>query len=139
MVSTPEWCTDNNLMTPNQYVSTKSPIARKSLRQFSETVDVKHNNAVCRLAVYKAKREAIKKIKVFWWNIAKRHFHKKIYQKVRESLYNFILHPQFVPSPILNYFIFVSFDGNSGKQLTPKLLFEISVQELYNRLVSPPE
>ena len=49
MVSTPEGFTDNSKMTPNPYVSKKNPSAIKSLRQFSETLDVKHKTAVCGL------------------------------------------------------------------------------------------
>ena len=37
LVSTHEGCTDNSPMTPNPYVSTKNPSARKSLRKFTET------------------------------------------------------------------------------------------------------
>ena len=47
-------------MTPNPSVSTKNPSARKSLFQFTYTLDVKHNTAVCRFGVAKEKREAIK-------------------------------------------------------------------------------
>ena len=46
MVSTPEGCTYNILMTPNPYVSTKKPSAIKSIHQFSETLYVKHKTAV---------------------------------------------------------------------------------------------
>ena len=36
MVSTPEGCTDNSHMTPNQYEPKKDPSARKSIRQFQK-------------------------------------------------------------------------------------------------------
>ena len=63
MISTPEVCTNNSLMKPNPYVSTKNPSARKSLRQFTETLDVKHNNAYRRLGAYSSKRKAMKEVK----------------------------------------------------------------------------
>ena len=54
MVSTPEGCTNNSLMTHNPYVSTKKSIAIKSLPKFTETFNVKHNNTVCRYGAAKA-------------------------------------------------------------------------------------
>ena len=46
LVSTPEGFTNNSLMTPNPYMSTKNPSARKPLHQFSEILDVKHKTDV---------------------------------------------------------------------------------------------
>ena len=46
MVSTHEGCNDNSTVKPNQSEPTKNPSARKSLRQFEEELDVKHNTAV---------------------------------------------------------------------------------------------
>ena len=66
MVSTPEGCTNNSLMTPNPYVSTKNTSARKSLRQFLDILDVKHNTDVCRLGAAKAKHKAIKTGNLLW-------------------------------------------------------------------------
>ena len=64
LVSRPEGCTDNSMITPNPYVSSKNSSARKSLPQFTETLDVKHKTAVCRFSASKAKRKAIKKVNV---------------------------------------------------------------------------
>ena len=61
MVSTPEGCTDNIPMTPSLYVYTKNPSARKLLRQFTETLDVKHKIAACMLGTVKANHKATKK------------------------------------------------------------------------------
>ena len=47
MVSTHEWCNDNITLKHNQSEPTKNPSARKSLCQFEEVLDVKHNTAVC--------------------------------------------------------------------------------------------
>ena len=97
----------------NPHVSTKKSIARKSIHKFSETLDVKHKTAVLRFCAAKAKRKAIKKYNVFWSNIAKRRGHTKMNKKVRESLYHWILnYPQVLLSPIADYCLYVSFDGN---------------------------
>ena len=61
MVSTPEGCTNNSTMTHNPCVSTKKLSARKSLRQFTEILDVKHKSAVQRFGAAKGKCKAIKK------------------------------------------------------------------------------
>ena len=41
--------------------------------------------------------------------------------------------------PLANYCLYVSIYGISKKQLLPKLLLQVSVQELHNSTVSPPE
>ena len=61
MVSTPEGCTNNITMTHSPYMSTKNPSARKSLLQFIETLDSKHNSVVRRFGAAKANCKAIKK------------------------------------------------------------------------------
>ena len=48
-------------------------------------------------------------------------------------------HPQVVQSPIFNDFLKVKFDGNTEPQLVPKFLFQVSVRELHNSLVSDPD
>ena len=48
-------------MTLNPYVSTKKPIAKKSLRKFSETLDVKNKINVCGFGAANSKLKAIKK------------------------------------------------------------------------------
>ena len=59
MVSTPEGCNDTIPITYNQYDSMKNPIARKSLRPFSETLDFKHRMCVRRLSAAKSRCKAI--------------------------------------------------------------------------------
>ena len=66
MVSTPEGCTNNSTITLNPAMFTKSPIARKPLRQFSETLDVKHKTDVCKLGAAKVKHKSIKIGNVLW-------------------------------------------------------------------------
>ena len=48
-------------MAPNPYVSTKNPRSRKSFRQFSETLDVKHKTVVSTFCVAKLNLKTIKK------------------------------------------------------------------------------
>ena len=62
-------------MTPNPSMSTKNPSARKPICQFTETLDVKHKNNVCRFGVAKEKRKATKKCNMLWSNIAKLRGH----------------------------------------------------------------
>ena len=61
MVSTPEGCTDNSTMTPNPYVPTKKHSARKLLRQFTDTLYIRHKTDFRRFSTAKAKRKATKK------------------------------------------------------------------------------
>ena len=66
MVSTPGGCTKNSMMTYNPSMSTKKPSAGKSLRQSTDTLDVKHKTGICRFVADKANRKAIKKGNVLW-------------------------------------------------------------------------
>ena len=56
LVSTPGGCTNK---IPS--VSTKNPSASKSLRQFTDTLDIKHKTAVQRFGVAKLKQKEIKR------------------------------------------------------------------------------
>ena len=60
LVSTPEGCTNNIPMIHNPSVSTKKPIAIKSLHQFIETFDVKNNTSDRRFGAAKANNYSIK-------------------------------------------------------------------------------
>ena len=112
MVSTPEQCDDNIPMTPNQYESMKNPSAQKSLRQFSETLDVKHKTGVGRLGKARANLKAIITSNVLWSNISKRSGHAKMNRNVRKALYNWIIHhTQVVQYTTANYCIYLSTDG----------------------------
>ena len=103
-------------MTPNQYEPTKNTSAIKSLRQFSEALDVKYKTDVHKLGAAKAKRKAIRTGNELWSNIDIPGGHTKINQNSKEDLYNFILHhTQFVKYPISNYYIYESIDGNSNR------------------------
>ena len=47
-------------------------------------------------------------------------------------------HPQVLQSPIFNDCLKVNIDGHTRLQNFPKLLLQVSVQELHNNLVSKP-
>ena len=65
--------------------------------------------------------------------------HSKINEQIKRNLYTWITrHPQVVQSPISNYCRKVMLDDQIEPQLFPKLLFQVSVRELYNSLVSDP-
>ena len=45
-------------------------------------------------------------------------------------------HPQVVQSPIVNDCLKVKIDGHTEPKLVPRFLFQVSVRELHNNLVS---
>ena len=45
-------------------------------------------------------------------------------------------HPQVVKSPIFNHCLEVNIDGHTRPHFFPKMLLQVSIQELHNRLVS---
>ena len=59
MVSTTEICTDNIPMSPGPSVFSQKPSAKKSLRQFTEVLDVKKKCTTRRLGDVKSKRKYI--------------------------------------------------------------------------------
>ena len=65
--------------------------------------------------------------------------HSKINDQIKRNLYAWITrHPQVVKSPISNDYLKVMFDDQTEPQLVPKLLIQVSVREIHNRLVSDP-
>ena len=76
---------------------------------------------------------------MLWSSIPKRYGHKKINSHVKIALYNWILHNlQVLKSPIAKICLKVSIYGHSEKLMVPKYLLGVSVQELYNIMVSTP-
>ena len=58
-------------------------------------------------------------------------------EHIKQSLYNWIAHhPQVVQSPIVNDVPKMKIVGHIEMQLVQKLLFQVSVRELHNNLVS---
>ena len=77
---------------------------------------------------------------MFWYSIPKRWENQKINQQVKIEIYNCILqYPQAVVSPIENHCLKLSIDGKLDPKLVPKFSFHLSVRELHNRMVIPPE
>ena len=61
----------------------------------------------------------------------------KTSEEIRKSLYNGIIHLlQVVQSPIENDCLKVKIDGYTEPQPFTKMLFQVSVRELHNNLVS---
>ena len=60
MVYTPDGLTGNSLMSSGLYVPVKQYNTKKSLRPFSEKLNVKPKTAVCKLCATKSKRKAIR-------------------------------------------------------------------------------
>ena len=75
-----------------------------------------------------------------WSSITKTKVHTKPNKRVNKYLYNWILHhPQVVHNPIYNDRLKVSIDCHSEIKLVSKMLLQVYVQELHNRMVIPPE
>ena len=83
MVPIPKGYNGKPPMTPKQYKSTKNTNARKSLRKFSETMDVKYNTYVCRSVTLKTNRKDIRTGYTFWSKFKIIVVMQKINHKVR--------------------------------------------------------
>ena len=69
----------------------------------------------------------------------RRKGHSKINEQIKRNLYTRITrHPQVVQSSISNDCLKVMLDDQIELQLFPKFLFQVSVRELHNSLVSDP-
>ena len=87
----------------------------------------------------KSKHKAIKYGTPPWALKPKRKVNSKIYEQVKKSIYNWIMHhPKVLQKPIFNYCLKVNIDGNTEPRLVTKLLLQVSVRELHNTLVSDP-
>ena len=139
MVSTPEGFTDNITTSPGPYVTVKKPSARKSLYQFTEFLDAKQKIVVRRLDASKSNIKSIIAGSMLWSSIPKRHEHTKINEQVKKlfviGFYNIL---RLYKNPIANYFLKGSIYGNFETQLVKKIL-QVSVRELHNSMVIPPE
>ena len=129
MFSTPEIFTDNIPMSPGPSVNVRKSSAIKSIRLFTEFLDVKNKTAVQRVGADKSKRKLVISGSILWSSIPKSRRHKKINEQVKKSLYNWIIqHPQVVQSPISDYCLKFSIDDHSEPHLVPKLLPQVSVR-----------
>ena len=101
MVYTPVIFTDNIPMSPGYPMIVKKCSARKFLHLFTEFFDFKTKSAVSRVGDAKSKRKEIRADSMLWSSIPKRGGHEKINERVKKSLYNWILqHSQVVQSTI---------------------------------------
>ena len=75
MVYTPDIFIDNSPISPGTPMIVKKCIARKSIRLFTEVLDVKNKTAVRRVYAPKLKSEAIIAGNMFWSSIPKRKLH----------------------------------------------------------------
>ena len=67
----------------------------------------------------------------------KRKGHSKLNEQIKRNMYSWITsHPQVFQSPISHDCLKVLFDDQTETQLFPNVLFQVSVIELHNRLVS---
>ena len=85
----------------------------------------------------KSKRKTIKFGNIPWELKQKRNGNSEIYEQIKKSLYNWIMHhPQFVQSPIVNDCLNMKIDGHNEPKMVRKLLLQVSVRELHNNLFS---
>ena len=116
-------------MPSSQYETIKNKNSIKPLRQFLDTSEVKPNTAVHRFCDAKSKCKGIIAISILWYSILKQQIHTKINQQAKKAPYNQILqNPQVLVSPIENYFLRISFDGQVEPELVPTLLFMLLVR-----------
>ena len=101
-------------MSPGDSVTVINPNARKSLRLFTGVLDVKNKTDVRQVGAAKSKRKAIRSDSTLGLIIPQKRVYKKITERVKKYLYNFILqHPQVVQYPIANYCLKVSIISHS--------------------------
>ena len=137
MVYTAEGFTNNS----PRYTMTQTPVnkssARKSLCLFTNILDVKNKTAARIVGASKSNRKSIKSVTTLWSLKPKQKLNSKINDQINKS--NFIMHhPQVVQSPIFNYCLKVNIYSHTEPQLVTKLLLQVSVQEIFNSLVSVP-
>ena len=115
----------------------KRQVQEKSPYQFLYTLEVKPKTSIRRFFANESKHKAIRADSMLWSSIPKQRSHTKINQQVKKTIYNWILqHPQVVVYPIEYYCLKLSINGQVEPQLVPKLLFQLSVWEIHNSMVS---
>jgi hypothetical protein len=74
-----------------------------------------------------------------WWNILKRQHkgRRNIPSAIRDAVIDWVVnHENVIPSPLLNETILVKAPGSTQKRRVTKLLLEIPVRELHNKMLS---
>ena len=90
ILSTPEGVTDTS---PNVHMSSKQvkkPSARKSLRLFTNVLEVNPKTAKRRFVAAKLKRKSMKVCNSLWTKKTKRKGHSKINDQIKRNLYKWI-------------------------------------------------
>ena len=137
MLLTPEEVTNESSHVPMKSSPVKTRSARKALCLFTNILYVKPKTSKRRIVAEKSKRKAMKVGNSLWTKKKKLKGHSKINEQIKRNLYTWITcHPQVVQSPISNYCLKVLLDDQTEPQLVPKLLFQVSVRETHNSLVS---
>ena len=83
----------------------------------------------CQVGAAKSKGMAIKYGNTPWVLKQKRRGNSKMDERIKKSLYNWIMHhPQVVQSPIVNDCLNVEIYGHTEPQLVPILLLQVFVR-----------
>ena len=129
MVYNPEGFTNGSPLFPMKPAPVKKPRAKESLCMLTNILDVKSITANRRVVAAKSKHNTIKYGNKPCALKQKRKGDSKIYEQIKKSMYNCIMHhPQVVQSPIVNDCLKVKIDGHTEPQLVPKLLLQLSVR-----------
>ena len=92
MVSTPEVFIDNSPISPMISTPVKKPSAKKSLCLFTNILYVENKTAYHRVGAAKSKRKAIKYGNTPWKLKINLKGYSKIYERIKKSLYKWIIH-----------------------------------------------
>ena len=97
--------------------------ARKSLRQFSEVLNVKPQTAVRRLGAAKSNRKAIISGSILWYSIQKRQGNTKINLKVKKYIYDWVIYnTQVFQYPMVNDCLKLYAGGHQEPQMVPNMV-----------------
>ena len=121
MFSTPERFRKLGVVNTRPSVTMKNPSARKLLHIFAEVFYVKNNAYICWVGASKSNKKSIRSGSMFCSSIPNRRGHKKINERTKTSLYNWILqHPQVVQYPIANGCLKMSIDSHYKSRVVTK-------------------
>ena len=102
LVYTTQIIKNNSPISPGPSKTIRNPSARKSLRLFTEFLDVKNKTAVHRLGAAESNHKAIIAGSMFWSIIPKKKVHTKINEQVKNILKLDSKTPQVIQFPISN-------------------------------------
>ena len=115
----------------------KKTSARKSLCISTKILDTKKKTSTRQVGADKSKRKTIKSGTTPCALKPNLKVNSIINNNIKKYLYNWIMHhPQLFQSPIVNYCMKLIIDGQTIPQIVTKLLLQVYIRELHNRLVS---